>query len=91
MKQRALDRTPSLSVLLTNDYYIGRDQEPSQNSAEARHLPKTIIDLVLDHQEVEITAIVRVPPRTRTKQDHLRRGRGRVDQGATRTVDRLIG
>lgn len=74
--------TPAVRVLTTNDNDIGRYAQIAQGAMEANRLFGLILDLGLDHEEVDITAGTRLASSVGPEQDHLRIGSCRCQAAA---------
>ena len=59
----------------------------SENPPQTHHLPKTIIHTLLDHQEVEVAAIITIAASARPEQNHLGRRGCSLDQCPPGTLD----
>lgn len=62
------DSCASISLLLTENDHIDRHAKPSEDAAEADRFLNRVVDRRLNHQHVDIGALVRVFPRARAKQ-----------------------
>lgn len=89
MDHRALDLPPPPRVLLADYHHVGRDQKPAEKPSQAHHLPEAVVNLLLDHQEVEVASIIGITTSARSEHDHLRRSGCRLDQRTTGTLDRF--
>src|ERR1700722_1264557 len=89
MDHRALDRPPPPRVLLADDHHGSGDQKPAEKPAQAHHLPEAIINLLLDHEEIEVASTVGVTASARSEHDHLRRSGCRLDQRTPGALDRF--
>jgi hypothetical protein len=63
--------------------------EPAEKPSQAHHLPEAVANLLLDHQEVEVTSVICVTASARSEHDDLRGSSRRLDQRTPGTLDRF--
>ena len=71
-EHRVLDLAPLRDVVGAYDDDVGGDAQPAQLSAEPDRLRATVVDLGLDHEEVEVAVGAGIASGMRSEQDHLR-------------------
>ena len=72
MERCALDLAPLGDVVCAYDDYIGGDAEPAQLATEPDRLCSTVVDLGLDHEEVEVAVAAGIAAGVGSEQDYLR-------------------
>ena len=72
VEHRALDLAPLGDVVGAYDDYVGGDAQPAQLSTEPDRLRRTVVDLGLDHEEVEVAVGAGIASGMRSEQDDLR-------------------
>ena len=64
----AVDASPLLDLPLAHDDDVRRYRQSAQGPAQPHGLPVRVADRRLDHEEIEIAAVVGVPARVRAEQ-----------------------
>ena len=72
MDQAAPHTAPLTNTLRAHNDDIGEQAEPSQSPPQPDRLLNRVLDLWLDHQEVQIAVLSSLTPRVGSKQDHPR-------------------
>jgi len=86
MDEASSHAAPAIRVLATDDDDIDRHSEVAQRAMEAHRLLGLVVNLGLDHKEIDIAVRAGRATRMRAEQNHLRIGRG-LGQAASRLGD----
>ncbi len=87
MNHRALDCAPLASVVLAHYDHVGRDAKSAYYPHQPSGLGKSIIDIGLNHKEIQVASIVRLPADVRSEKDHTRRTAGLISEGLPSLLD----
>lgn len=77
MHERARNGRPPCDLLLRDHNDVNGDRQRRKRIAQTHHLAQLAVEMLLDHEEIQVAVLTRIPTRPRAKEyDSCRGTRG---------------